>query len=79
MPNTRLKRQQRKGFYANLKNIRCECGNPATRQVQVSQLRGNGNELANVLALCEDCYQIMLDDERAYCSRVGRQVALGVT
>jgi hypothetical protein len=80
MANTGYKRRQRKGFYVTLKDIRCDCGNPATRQVQVSQLRANGNELANVLPLCDDCYALMLDEERAYRRRVGGQVALmGVT
>ena len=80
MPNTTNKRRQRKGFYINLKDIRCECGQPATRQVQVTQLRANGNELSNVLPLCNNCYALMIDEERAYCRRVGRQMtALGVT
>lgn len=77
MPNNGYKRHQRKGFYVTLKNIRCDCGLPATRQVQVDQLRANGNELASVLALCDDCYALMLDEERAYRIRVGRQTALG--
>jgi hypothetical protein len=79
MPNNGYKRHQRKGFYISLKDIRCDCGQPATHQVQVSQLRANGNELANVLPLCDDCYQLMLEEERTYCRRVGRQIALGVT
>lgn len=79
MPNTTNKRIQRKGFYLSLKDIKCDCGAPATRQVQVAQLRANGNVLSNVLPLCDDCYQLMLDEERAYRRRVGGQVALGVT
>jgi hypothetical protein len=77
MPNTKYKRQQRKGFYITLKNIRCDCGLPATRQVQVSQVNANGKDLANVLVLCDDCYALMLDEERTYFLRVGRQTALG--
>ena len=79
MPNTGFKRRQRKGYYISLKDIKCDCGQPERHQVQVSQLRANGNELANVLPLCEECYALMLEEERAYCRRVGRQVALGVT
>ncbi len=80
MPNTGFKRRQRKGYYISLKDIKCDCGQPATRQVQVSQLRANGNKLANVLPLCDECYALMLEEERAYCRRVGRQMALvGVT
>ncbi len=77
MANTGYKRRQRKGYYVSLKNIRCDCGCPATKQVQVSQVNANGKDLANVLVLCDDCYALMLDEERAYCRRVGRQTAMG--
>lgn len=80
MPNNGYKRRQRKGYYISLKNIKCDCGNAATRQVEIAQVNANGNDLANVLALCDDCYALMLDEEMTYCSRVGRQMtALGVT
>lgn len=80
MPNTTNKRIQRKGIYVDLKDIQCECGHPATRQVLVTQLRGSGNEVSNVLPLCDNCYKLMVEEEQAYCQRVGRQTALvGVT
>ncbi len=79
MPNTTNKRRLRKGLYVTLKDIKCDCGQPATHQVQVAQLRANGNELANVLPLCDECYALMLDEEKTYRRRVGGQVALGVT
>lgn len=64
MQNTGFKRRQRKGFYINLRDIRCDCGLPATRQVQVVQLRANGNEMTSVIPLCEDCYQMMAAEDR---------------
>ena len=63
MPNTGYKRRQRKGFYITLKDIKCDCGLPATKQVQVAQYNANGNDLYSVLPLCEECYQLMLQED----------------
>jgi hypothetical protein len=64
MPNTTNKRMQRKGFYLTLRDITCDCGHPATRQVQVAQFNANGNDLVSVLPLCEDCYALMIQEDR---------------
>jgi hypothetical protein len=64
MPNTTNKRMQRKGFYLTLRDITCDCGRPATRQVQVAQFNANGNDLVNVLPLCDDCYALMIQEDR---------------
>lgn len=81
MPNTTNKRlQQYKGFYRSLKDVKCDCGQPATRQVQLQLYNANNNLIRQVMPLCEECYALMLDEERAYRRRVGGQVALvGVT
>lgn len=60
MPNTTNKRlQQYKGFYRSLKDVKCDCGQPATRQVQVQLFNANDRPIKQVMPLCQRCYELM--------------------
>ena len=48
-----IKRRKKQGFYTRLKDIKCDCGQPATRQVQIAQFGATGKNIKNVLPLCE--------------------------
>ncbi len=64
MPNTRDKRlQQRKGFYRSLKDVKCDCGKSATKQVQVQLYNANGRPITQVMPLCDGCYQLMCKED----------------
>ena len=63
MPNTTNKRIQRKGFYISLKDVRCDCGQPATKQVQVQLYNANNKPIKQVMPLCESCYELMRDED----------------
>lgn len=64
MPNTRDDRlQQRKGFYRSLKDVRCDCGQPATRQVQVQLINANDRPIKQVMPLCQKCYELMSQED----------------
>lgn len=64
MPNTTNKRiQQYKGFYRSLRDIKCDCGAPATRQVQVQLINANNKAIKQVMPLCDECYQLMCDED----------------
>jgi len=63
MPNTTNKRLQRKGFYRSLRDVRCDCGQPATRQVQVLLYNANNRAIKQVMPLCDDCYQLMCRED----------------
>lgn len=55
---------QRHGYYASLRDVRCECGHTATTQVQVTQFNANGSQITSYMPLCGDCYQLWLEDEQ---------------
>jgi len=59
MPNTTNKRIQRKGFYLSLKDVKCDCGLPATKQVQVQLYNANDRPIKQVMPLCQSCYDLM--------------------
>ena len=60
MPNTTNKRlHQFKGFYRSLKDVKCDCGQPATRQVQVQLINANDKPIRQVMPLCESCFEMM--------------------
>ena len=64
MPNTTNKLiQQHKGFYRSLKDVKCDCGNPATIQVQVQLINANDRAIKQVMPLCDDCYQLMSQED----------------
>ncbi len=64
MPITTNKRlQQYKGFYRSLKDVKCDCGKPATKQVQVQLYNANNRAIKQVMPLCDDCYQLMCDED----------------
>lgn len=64
MPNTRDDRlQQRKGFYRSLKDVQCDCGQPATKQVQVQLINANNKPIRQVMPLCQACYELMCDED----------------
>jgi len=65
MPNTTNKRlQQYKGFYRSLKDVKCDCGNPATRQVQVQLINSSDRAIKQVMPLCDSCYQLMCKEDK---------------
>lgn len=57
------KRHQQQG-YRRLIAIRCDCGQPATHQIQVEQYSSLDRLRIVTLALCESCYQLMLAEDR---------------
>jgi hypothetical protein len=64
MPNTTNKRiQQYKGFYRSLKDVKCDCGQPATKQVQVQLINANDREIKQVMPLCDGCYELMCQED----------------
>ena len=64
MPNTRDDRlQQRKGFYRTLRDVKCDCGQPATRQVQVQLINANDKMIKQVMPLCESCFELMRSED----------------
>lgn len=63
MPSITHKQLQPKGFYRSLRDIRCDCGNPATRQVQVQLINANDRPIRQVMPLCDACYQLMCDED----------------
>ena len=63
MPSTTHKQLQPKGFYRSLRDIRCDCGQPATRQVQVQLYNANSRAIKQVMPLCDECYQLMCAED----------------
>ena len=63
MPNTTNKPIRPKGFYLLLRDIKCDCGNPATRQVQVQLYNANSRAIKQVMPLCDECYQLMCAED----------------
>lgn len=63
MPNTTNKQIQRKGFYVSLKDVKCDCGMPATRQVQVQLINANNKPIKQVMPLCDTCYDLMCAED----------------
>lgn len=46
------------------RNVRCECGCRATRQVWFRQQGADGRWMVNWLPLCEECYEMMVREDR---------------
>ncbi len=63
MRNTTNRRIQPKGFYLSLKDIKCDCGAPATRQVQVLLYNANNRPIKQYMPLCQGCYELMLQED----------------
>ena len=60
---SKIDNRQQKGFYRSLKDIRCDCGAPATRQVQVQLYNANNKPIKQVMPLCEECYELMCQED----------------
>ena len=39
--------------------VRCECGEPATRQVWFVQLNAQNKAILNMMPICEECLALM--------------------
>ena len=59
----KIDKRQQKGFYRSLRDIRCDCGQPATIQVQVQLYNANNKAIKQVMPLCDACYQLMCDED----------------
>ena len=64
MTHTAFTKQHQQTGYRRLIAIRCDCGRPATHQVQVQQFNGFGRRTKTTLPLCDACYQLMLAEDR---------------
>lgn len=59
-------RPRHRGWRRFDKQVRCECGDPATRQVQFVQLSSSGEAFVNYLVICQACYELMQAEDSQF-------------
>ena len=64
MTHTAFSKEHAIHGYRRLIAIRCDCGQLATRQVQVEQYNSFDRLRKVTLPLCEGCYQLMLQEDK---------------
>lgn len=64
MAHTAFDRHHKQRGYASLDTIRCDCGQPAKHQVQAMQFNASGRQLTVIIPLCENCFVLMLQEDK---------------
>lgn len=64
MTHTAHSKHHQETGYRRLIGIKCDCGQPATHQAQVWQFNSNGVRYRAVLPLCQNCYNLILQEDR---------------